>query len=43
MGIMVGRETVPVWFDHHLKKTLESLQRAPLRAPEETPPRSEIH
>ena len=30
MGVMVGRETAPVRFDlNQLKKTLESLQRAP--------------
>jgi septal ring-binding cell division protein DamX len=38
MGVMVGRETAPVRFDlDQLKKTLESLQRAP-RVPQKNAP-----
>ena len=40
MGVMVGRETAPVRFDlDQLKKTLDSLQRAP-REPLKNAPRS---
>ena len=39
MGVMVGRETAPVRFDlDHLKKTLESLQRAPREPQKNAPP-----
>jgi cell division septation protein DedD len=39
MGVMVGRETAPVRFDlDQLKKTLESLQRAPREPQKNAPP-----
>ena len=39
MGVMVGRETAPVRFDlDQLKKTLESLQRAPREPLKNAPP-----
>lgn len=39
MGVMVGRETAPVRFDlDQLKKTLESLQRAPREPRKNVPP-----
>lgn len=39
MGVMVGRETAPVRFDlDHLKKNLESLQRAPREPQKNAPP-----
>ena len=39
MGVMVGREAAPVRFDlDHLKKTLESLQRAPREPLKNAPP-----